>query len=81
MPQPLAGLARLALDTDLFLLDLWGVVHGGVEPFAGVVPTLEALRAAGKKVAFVTNAPVRAHHVAAQLRRMGLGDLHGTLDT
>ncbi len=81
MPRPLAGLAELARDTDLFILDLWGVVHGGVRPFPGVMETLAALRAAGKAVAFVTNAPVRAHHVARQLAAMGLGEAYDALLT
>jgi HAD superfamily hydrolase (TIGR01459 family) len=81
MPQPLAGLAELASDTDLFILDLWGVVHGGVRPFPGVVATLAAIRAAGKPIVFVSNAPVRAHHVAGQLARMGLGAAYDALLT
>ena len=80
-PRPLAGLAELAGDADAFILDLWGVVHGGVRPFPGVVETLAALRAAGKPVAFVSNAPVRAHHVARQLDAMGLGEAYDVLLT
>jgi HAD superfamily hydrolase (TIGR01459 family) len=80
-PRPLAGLGSLARDTDLFILDLWGVVHGGVRPFPGVVETLEAMRAAGKAVVFVSNAPVRAHHVARQLDAMGLGSAYDALLT
>jgi HAD superfamily hydrolase (TIGR01459 family) len=81
MPRPLAGLASLARDTDVFILDLWGVVHGGVRPFAGVVATLEGIRAAGKPVVFVSNAPVRAHHVARQLAAMGLAHAYDALLT
>ena len=80
-PRPLEGLAALARDTDVFILDLWGVVHGGVRPFPGVVATLDALRAAGKPVVFVSNAPVRAHHVARQLDAMGLGRAYDALLT
>ena len=81
MPRPLAGLGSLARDTDVFILDLWGVVHGGVRPFAGVVETLAAIRDAGKPVVFVSNAPVRAHHVAGQLAAMGLGEAYDALLT
>ncbi len=81
MPRPLAGLAALARDTDVFILDLWGVVHGGVRPFPGVVETLAAMRAAGKPVVFVSNAPVRAHHVAGQLAAMGLAEAYDALLT
>ncbi|TVQ36226.1 MAG: TIGR01459 family HAD-type hydrolase [Geminicoccaceae bacterium] len=81
MPQPIEGLRPLADTVDAFVLDLWGVVHGGQAPFPGVVETLQALRAAGKPIAFVTNAPVRAHHVAAHLRSMGLGEAYDALVT
>ena len=81
MPRPLAGLGSLARDTDVFILDLWGVVHGGVRPFTGVIETLAAMRAAGKPVVFVSNAPVRAHHVARQLDAMGLGSAYDALLT
>lgn len=81
MPQPLAGLSALAPSTDLFILDLWGVVHGGIEPFDGVVETLAALRSADKRVVFVSNAPVRSHHVAKHLDQMGLGGTYDALLT
>ena len=81
MPQPIEGLRPLADTVDAFILDLWGVVHGGQTPFPGVVETLAALRAAGKPIAFVTNAPVRAHHVAKHLAAMGLGDAYDALVT
>ncbi len=81
MAEPLAGLSRLAADTDLFIIDLWGVVHGGVEPFPGVVETLQALRAADKRVVFVSNAPVRSRHIARHLEEMGLGRAYDALLT
>ncbi len=81
MPQPIEGLRPLAASADAFVFDLWGVVHGGQTPFAGVVETLAAVRAAGKPIAFVTNAPVRAHHVAQHLAGMGLGNAYDALVT
>lgn len=81
MPQPLAGLGRLAPTTDVFILDLWGVVHGGIEPFPGVVATLEAIRATGTPVVFVSNAPVRSHHVSGHLERLGLAGAYDALLT
>ncbi len=81
MPHALSGLSALAPSTDLFVIDLWGTVHGGVAPFPGVVETLDAMRSAGKHVVFVSNAPVRAHHVARHLEQLGLGEHYDALLT
>lgn len=60
---------------DGFILDLWGVVHDGVRPYPGVIATLERLRAAEKRVMFLSNAPRRARAVAQALERMGIGEV------
>ncbi len=73
----LEGIAPLAGRYDGFVLDLWGVVHDGRAPFPGVVDALERLHAAGKRVAFLSNAPRRAWVVEKQLARMGIAkDTH-----
>ncbi len=68
----LAGLAALAPGYDGFILDLWGVVHDGVRPYPGAPECLAALRAAGKRVVMLTNAPRRADPIRRQLLRMGI---------
>jgi HAD superfamily hydrolase (TIGR01459 family) len=73
MPVPvIGGLRELAAQYDALILDLWGVVHGGVEPYPGVLETLAALRGAGKRVGLLSNAPRRAATVAKQLERIGV---------
>ena len=66
------GLSEIVDDYDALLLDQWGVLHGGVEPYPGVLETLAALRAAGKPVAVLSNAPRRAQHAEGRLRRIGV---------
>ena len=68
----LDGIAPLAERYDGFVFDLWGVVHDGVRPYPGVAEALAALRARGKRVAFLSNAPRRAHVVDRLLVNMGL---------
>jgi len=63
---------RLAAEYDGFIVDLWGVVHNGVTPYPGVVDCLERLRAAGKPVVFLSNAPRRPMGIAAALTGMGI---------
>lgn len=69
----LAGIAALAPEYDGFILDLWGVVHDGVNPYPGAPECLVALRAAGKRIVLLTNAPRRADPIRRQLLRMGIG--------
>lgn len=76
----LSGLSEVAQGYDGFILDLWGVVHDGRAPFPGTIPALSAMKAAGKPVVFLTNAPRRARVVEAQLAGMGIGrDLYAAV--
>jgi HAD superfamily hydrolase (TIGR01459 family) len=68
----LDGIAPLAARYDGFILDLWGVVHDGHKPYPGVADALGRLKAMGKRVAFLSNAPRRAAVVDALLVGMGL---------
>jgi HAD superfamily hydrolase (TIGR01459 family) len=70
--QHLDGFAPLASRYGGFILDLWGVVHDGVAPYPGAVDCLERLRAAGKRVVLLSNAPRRAAVAAAHMQEMGI---------
>lgn len=70
----LDGVAPLADRYDGFILDLWGVVHDGAAPYPGVTDALARLRAAGRRVCFLSNAPRRSWTVARQLARMGVDE-------
>ena len=69
---PLPGMAPLAARYDGFILDLWGVIHDGVRPYAGAVHCLQRLQAAGKRCVLLSNAPRRAGAAEAMLRDMGI---------
>jgi HAD superfamily hydrolase (TIGR01450 family) len=63
----------LAATYDVALLDLDGVVYVGVDAVPGAPAALEAARAQGMRLAFVTNNAARTpEDVAAQLRRLGV---------
>ncbi|MBR0650464.1 TIGR01459 family HAD-type hydrolase [Roseomonas terrae] len=68
----LDGIAPIADRYDGYVLDLWGVVHDGRKPYPGVPEALAELKARGKAICFLTNAPRRAWVVAEMLDRMGL---------
>jgi HAD superfamily hydrolase (TIGR01459 family) len=68
------GLAGLAGDYDGFIVDLWGTVHNGVAPLPGAIDCLENLKATGKPVLILSNAPRRAADVTERMRAMGIPD-------
>ena len=68
----MSGFGMLAQNYDGFIVDLWGVVHDGVQPYPGVPDCLARLRAAGKPVVFLSNAPRRPSGIAAMLANMGI---------
>ena len=51
------GMRALAPEYDGFILDLWGVVHGGTAPFPGVLDCMERLIGADKRLILLSNAP------------------------
>ena len=68
----LRGLGEVADRYDGFILDVWGVLHDGVKPFAGVIDALHRLQAAGKRTVVLSNAPRRAGPVAERLAAIGI---------
>jgi HAD superfamily hydrolase (TIGR01459 family) len=66
------GLAELSPAYDGFILDIWGVVHQGGDAYPEAVDCIERLRAEGKRVVFLSNAPRRAGKVADILQDKGI---------
>jgi HAD superfamily hydrolase (TIGR01459 family) len=68
----LGGIAEIADRYDGFILDVWGVLHNGVEPYPRVVDTLYRLKHAGKRLCILSNAPVQAETVAGRIETIGI---------
>jgi HAD superfamily hydrolase (TIGR01459 family) len=66
------GMREIAADYDGFVLDLWGVIHDGVQPYPGVLDCLVQLLEAGKRVALLSNAPRRAYDVVNRITAIGV---------
>lgn len=67
----LDGLAALAERYDVFLLDQFGVLHDGRQPYPGAVEALSALKRAGKTVALISNSGKRAEPNERRLLKLG----------
>jgi HAD superfamily hydrolase (TIGR01459 family) len=68
----LEGIGEIAPSYDGFILDIWGVLHDGSQPFPGVVDALQRLKTAKKRVVVLSNAPRRAGPVAERLAEIGI---------
>ena len=68
----IGGLGEIEAHYDGFILDLWGVLHDGQRPFPGVLDALERLRARGKRLVVLSNAPRRAGPVAERMAEIGI---------
>src|SRR4051795_1692729 len=62
MPEPrfAGGLSAFADRYDAFVLDQWGVLHDGANPYPGAIAAVEELVRRGKKVALLSNSGRRA---------------------
>ena len=55
MPNLIPHFSALASDYDVFLCDVWGVVHNGEVSFPDACDALMRARAMGKTVVFITH--------------------------
>ena len=72
--EHLPGFAPLAERFDGFILDLWGVIHDGVNAFPHAVDCLTRLREAGKRTLLLSNVPRPNDAAQAMMRGMGIPD-------
>src|ERR1700761_5008486 len=78
----LAGIGGIIDNYDGVILDVWGVLHDGAKPFPFVLDTLRQLRAAGKTMLVLSNAPRRALQVSGRLGEVGVArDMYDEIHT
>lgn len=70
MPNLIPHFSALATDYDVFLCDVWGVVHNGEVSFPAACDALMRARAMGKVVVFITNAPRPGDSVIRQIDQL-----------
>ena len=51
------GLGQVQSKYDTFFIDLWGVVHNGLELYSGAIEVLENLNKLNKRFVLISNAP------------------------
>ena len=65
------GVAKLAGQYDVFLLDQWGVLHGGQAGFPHAAEAVRFLKGRGKSVVVITNSGKSAETNADRLEQRG----------
>ena len=68
MTQIIQSLSDISNRYEALFVDLWGCVHNGVTALPDAVCALQAYRAGGGTVIFVTNSPRPSREVEAQLK-------------
>lgn len=68
------SLASISSPYSVLFVDVWGVVHNGIAPFAGACEALIAARRSAKQVILISNAPRLASDIPPQFKRIGVPD-------
>ena len=68
------NLSEIQSEYECFFIDLWGVIHNGVNLFENVLDTLKFLKNEKKSIFFLTNAPRRSSVIKKQLFKFGLSN-------
>ncbi|WP_421780695.1 TIGR01459 family HAD-type hydrolase [Kiloniella litopenaei] len=69
----LRGLSDVADDYDLFIFDLWGVMHNGVTAFPDAIQCLQLLRKHTRcEIIFLSNATRLSRSITAHLSELGI---------
>lgn len=71
MMKNINGISEIIKDHNYYIIDLWGVLHDGHDPYKGAVDALKNLKKAGKKIVLLSNAPRRAYAAKQTLERLG----------
>ena len=66
------GLRSIAENYDIFYIDLWGVIHNGINLNKDAIKALEEITKIKKKYVLLTNAPRPSKIVKLSLEKMGM---------
>lgn len=66
------GLYELMDSYDGFILDQWGVLHNGLQPYDSVIDSLNHLKARKKQVIILSNSAKRSNDNIERLKKLGI---------
>lgn len=65
------GIRDIIDDYDIWILDMWGVMHDGFNPYEGVVDVVRRLKEAGKTMIILSNSSQRKSNSIKNLSKLG----------
>ena len=68
--KELSSLSEIYNNYDTFVIDLWGVIHNGIELNSKAIETIKQLKINSKKIVFLSNAPRPSASVTKFLLKM-----------
>ena len=68
--KTIKGLVEIYHKYDAFFIDLWGVVHNGIQLYPGAIEVLENLKKLNKRFVLISNAPRPAKNVKKFLLKL-----------
>ena len=68
----LTKLSDIEIEYKAYIIDIWGVLWDGVEPYENSTKTLKKLVSLGKPVILLSNAPRRSAVVSKKLHNIGI---------
>ena len=71
----LKGLSKIYREYDTFFIDLWGVVHNGIQLYPEAIKVLENLNKLNKRFVLMSNAPKPAKNVEKFLLNLSMNKL------
>lgn len=69
--QYIDGIRQLVDSYDVFVLDMWGVLHDGSQPYEGVLECLAQLKQHGKQLIILSNSSKRQSNSLKMLEKLG----------
>ena len=66
------GLSQIQSEYDAFFIDLWGVIHNGIELYSESIKVLENLNKLKKRFVLLSNAPRPAKNVSNFLLKLNM---------
>lgn len=74
MTTELLGFKDIVDSYDMFIFDIWGVVHNGYKHYPHVVETLRFLNQNKKVVCFLSNSPKKGVNIQRDLDKFGVSE-------
>ncbi len=73
--KSIRGLSQIQSKYDAFFIDLWGVMHNGIELYPGAIEVLENLNKLNKRFVLMSNAPRPSKNVEKFLLKLKMNKI------